>query len=279
MKRAAAGLPFKFSISITVILLVIFLIIGYFMLALKNLEYFKVKDIIVKGADSADFSYLKGRNTFTIDLQREQSRISQLYPVYKKIRLIRVLPNRLFADFIKRSPVAFVKLYRYYCADDDAVLFDIPPELKQLELPIICGLDTKIFGAKAGRRYNIRELKLALEIIREFRASAGLRNYKIKTVDVSKSANALFFMVKESINVTTLAYQNTKLGQAENHRGVSRSDFLANEGLEVKLGENNIRQKLGILGSLIMQAGDEGAKIKYIDLRFKEPVIKLKDAK
>ncbi len=246
MKRAAAGLPFKFIIGITVILLVIFLIIGYFILILKNLEYFKVKDIIVKGADSADISYLKGRNTFTIDLQREQSRISQLYPVYKKIRLIRVLPNRLFVDFIKRNPVAFLKLYRYYCVDDDAVLFDIPSELKQLELPVISGLDTKIFGAKAGRRYNIRELILALEIIREFRANAGLRNYKIKTVDVSKLANALFF---------------------------------TNEGLEVKLGENNIRQKLGILGSLIMQGGDEGGKIKYIDLRFKEPVIKLKDAK
>ena len=49
-------------------------------------------------------------------------------------------------------------------------------------------------------------------------------------------------------------------------------------GFEVRIGENNIRGKMMILGGLVKQAAKEWANIKYIDLRFKEPVIKLNNA-
>jgi hypothetical protein len=50
-------------------------------------------------------------------------------------------------------------------------------------------------------------------------------------------------------------------------------------GFEVRTGANNIRQKMMILGGLVIQARKEWANIKYIDLRFKEPLIKLNNAK
>jgi hypothetical protein len=47
----------------------------------------------------------------------------------------------------------------------------------------------------------------------------------------------------------------------------------------VRIGEGSIKQKMMILGGLLIQAEKGLQNIKYIDLRFKEPVIKLNNAK
>jgi hypothetical protein len=51
------------------------------------------------------------------------------------------------------------------------------------------------------------------------------------------------------------------------------------QGFEVRTGINSIRQKMMILGGLLIQEHKEWVKIKYIDLRFKEPLIKLNNVK
>ena len=50
-------------------------------------------------------------------------------------------------------------------------------------------------------------------------------------------------------------------------------------GFEVRTGMNNIRQKMMILAGLVTQERKEWINIKYIDLRFKEPLIKLNNVK
>jgi hypothetical protein len=47
------------------------------------------------------------------------------------------------------------------------------------------------------------------------------------------------------------------------------------EALEVKIGWDNIKEKMDILGNLIAASGTDLANFKYIDLKFKDPVIKL----
>ena len=222
-----------------------FIIISYLGQILKKSDYFKIKDILVKEADPLDLSYLKGRNIFTINLEEESGYISEFYPSYKKIRLTRLLPNRLFVDFIRRRPLGIIKLYRYFYVDEDALLFDLPAKSEEPELPLIVGLERKIFGPKSGKIYNIRELNLALNIIKEMKRNKACSDYKIKKIDVTNPASASFFIP---------------------------------DALEIKLGEDNLKDKVNILGSLLLQVKNELSKIKYIDLRFKEPVIKFKDA-
>lgn len=244
MRRQRPEFPLKLISSIIIIFLTVFFIIGYLDRIRRNSEYFKIKDIVAKGVDSIDLSNFKGRNIFMLNLQEESKRLSALYPTYKRIRLIKVLPNRLFVDFISRKPLGIVKLYRYFCVDEDATLFDVPAQLQKLDLPLILGLDTKIFGPKPGRIYNIKELNLALDIIKEVDKNRNLKDYKIKIIDVANLANATFFL---------------------------------NEGLEIKLGGDDIRNKINILSSLLIQLKSEQRNIEYIDLRFKEPVIKFKN--
>ena len=47
------------------------------------------------------------------------------------------------------------------------------------------------------------------------------------------------------------------------------------KGFEVRTGIGNIREKMIIVGGLISQTRREWNNIKYIDLRFKEPLIKM----
>lgn len=259
--------PLRAGARLITIVIIIFLalmfIIGYILKILKTSDYFKIKEIITRESNTIDLSYLKEKNIFSVNLRNESRYILESSPDCSNIKLIRVLPNRIFVDFIKRQPIAFVKLYRYFSLDEDGVLFYAPNQPEELELPVILGLETKIFGPKPGKKYNIKELLLALNIIKEVKRSRVLKNYKIKKIDVTNLASASIFIPHPQ------KVSDYSKGQA----------VIGFENLEVKLGEDNIKDMISILAGLIRQEKLDLANIKYIDLRFKEPVIKFKDVK
>jgi len=249
---------FVFPVKLLIILLIIFLakcfIVGYIWKKSRASDYFSIKEIIIKDADAADLSYLKGRSIFILDLRKESEYILESYPGYNKINLVRILPNRLFVDFIKRNPVALVKLYKYFALDEDGVLFNASAQPEESGLPVILGLETKIFGPKPGRSYNIREVSFALDTIKEIKRNKALKDYRIKKLDVTSRANAAIFISLP---------------------GQGAQEYL----LEVRMGADNIEDKIAILGGIFAQGKFDLYKIKYIDLRFKGPVVKNKDAK
>lgn len=258
MKKNKIKLPVRLILLVIISLFVMSLIIIQLARVLKNLNYFKIKNITLSEPKERvfDFSYLKGRNIFNVDLLKESKSISGLYPSYKKIRLIRILPNRLFIDFVKRKQLAYIKLYRNFCVDEELVLFDVPEYLEgsglslsqaQLaDLPVITGLETKIFGAKSGRKYYIKELEIAIDIIKSFNRNRRLRDNKMQRINV--------------LNADSIS-------------------FYVSGNLEIKFGQENIKDKIDTLSSLLINVKNELNNIEYIDLRFKEPVIKYKNAK
>jgi len=231
--------------------------------SLRDLEYFRVKDVVVDSEGRGDFSYLKGRNIFDIDITHEAEYISQAYPGYKRIKLIRVLPNRIFIDFVKRKPLAILKLYRLFSIDDESVLFETGNEAARTELPLIVGLETKIFGPRAGTRYNIKELTGAVEIIKYIQNNRTLKNYEIKKIEVH---NASYFTC--FIGVPWALYGNAQ-----------KQPALASDILQVKFSRTEIQDKLDLLAGLFNQIKTDLNRVSYIDLRFKEPVIKFNDDK
>jgi len=261
--RKAWRLPVKLIIATLIIFLALSFIIGYIWKVSVSADYFTIKDIVTRGANRVDLSYLTGKNIFSVDLKQEAGYILESFSDYSNIKVVRVLPDRLFIDFIKRKPVAFVKLYRYFALDKEGVLFYGPQDPQELELPVISGLETKIFGPKPGKKYNIKEIELALNIIREVKRNGAFKKYKITKIDIANPANTSIF-----ISLTPKA--------PDYSRGGAVAAF---ENLEVKIGQDNIKEKIIILAGLIGQEKSDLNNIKYIDLRFKEPVIKLKDAK
>lgn len=255
-KQGAVGLPVKLIIVFAAIFSVLICIIVYSRRIILAPDYFKVKDIVVKDADIDRLLYLKGKDMLGLDLKYEAGRILELYPDCNKVKMIRLLPDRIFVDFVKRKPVAILKLYRYFFVDEDAVLFNPLVIPEELGLPVINGLDTRKIFPKSGKRCNIKELFAALNIIEEVKHSKALNNYKISRIDIAVFNNTtVFFSFSRNVGLTK-EYKS----------------------LEVRLAAGSIKEKISILSGLILTAKDDIARIKYIDLRFKEPVIRLKDA-
>jgi len=252
--------PVKLVISGLIIFSTLFFLIGHLIKGLRTCDYFKIKEIITgKPEAEPDFSYLVGRNIFTLDLKKESRYISELHPVYRKIRLIRLLPDRLFVLLSQRQALAQLKLYRNFCVDGDLTVFEIPQELVETDLPVIVGLEKKILAVNSGKQYNIKSLALAVNIIKETKLNRGLEDYKIKRIDVTNPMNISFFI---QVPGNTIDQNRTIVAP-----------------LEVKIGQYGIAEKVRILSDLLTQLGADIADIKYIDLKFREPVIKFKDAK
>lgn len=258
MKKRKFNLPIKIISMVIIVLVVLFFIISSIGKFFKASEYFQIKEVIARGTDANEFSYLKGRNIFSVDLKYQSRYVSDSYPDCSKIKLVRVLPDEIFIDFIKRRPRALVKLYRYFAVDEEAVLFHTE---ENPDLPVIAGLETKIFGPKPGARYNIKELALGLRIIKEADENKVLKRYKIEKIDVANPANT-------SIFISYPQFMSDDFG---------RRRIISQQALEVKIGQEDIRDKIRILAGLINREKSELVNIKYIDLRFKKPVIKFKN--
>ncbi|MFH1441255.1 MAG: hypothetical protein ABIH18_04360 [Candidatus Omnitrophota bacterium] len=270
MRKQNKNRLYKIITVLGVIFLILFVVIVYLLRSVNKSGFFKIKNIVVRlydpvtkfdyllPPDKMDLSYLKGRDIISIDLQKEQDYLSRVYPGYRRIKLVRILPDKLFADFLVRKPIAYVKLYRKFCIDDDLVLFDFPDQEGLSDLPVIIGLETKIFGPKPGTKYNFRELASAVEIIMYSSRNNYLKNIRIIKIDMSDLSNASFFLeVPDNL---------------KNRRKKPCADFF-----EVKIGQDSVNDKINLLSSLLAQSKNDFADIKYIDLRFKEPVIRLKD--
>ncbi|MBU4251433.1 MAG: cell division protein FtsQ/DivIB [Candidatus Omnitrophica bacterium] len=262
MRKQKFNLPVKLISFLVIISLAFSFIIGYIWKVLTTADFFSVKQVIVRDSDN-QFEYLKGRNIFSLNLSNEAWRAHLSCPDCRKVRFARILPNCIVVDFLKRKPVALVKFYKNFAIDAGGVLFIPDPAAGELELPVIYGLETKIFAPKPGTSYKHSALGLALSIINEFKENKAFAGFTLKRIEVSSPGSAGFFMLLPG----QIANSTLPAAGAES------------AGFEVRTGVNNIRQKMMILGGLIIQERKEWAKIKYIDLRFKEPLIKLNNVK
>jgi cell division septal protein FtsQ len=251
MKKQKLSFPLKSVVLSTIIFLALLFIISYSWKVLRGSKIFSIKSIVSREGSVTELSYLIGRNIFDIDLRKESGLVLQASPDCSKVRMIRLLPDRVYVDFVERKPLALVKLSKYFTIDENQVLY-YPKVTGSPDLPVILGLERKIMGASPGRKYNLRELTLALNIIKELNSSRAIRNYKLKSIDVTSLTNT-------SIQID--------------------SPDAPAKSMEIKVGVENIKAKFSLLVSLMQAARNDAANITYIDLRFKEPVIKFNETK
>ena len=270
MKKRRSKIPSKPLIGLISLFLILFFAVVLLKVLARNSNFFRVKEIIIRDEvvqtdKKIDLSYFKGSNIFTFNLGREEDYLTRRFPGYQKIKLVKIFPDKIFADFIKRKPVACVKLYRYFYLDSDMVLYGVPSEADLLGLPVIFGLETKLFGPKQGIKYNIKEIAIAFEIIKSVRFNKALKDLQIKKINVADGTNTSFFMA-----LPAKPPSNTKL---------KHEVKVVNEELEIKIGQDYITDKINILSCLLAEEKNDWDNIKYIDLRFKDPVIKFKNTK
>ncbi|MBM3243325.1 MAG: hypothetical protein FJZ12_00610 [Candidatus Omnitrophica bacterium] len=236
--------------------------LGYILGVITSSDYFTVKDITKRGDFNINLSYLIGKNIFSLNLPYESAHIEKSCSDCLRVKIARVMPNRLFVDFIRRKPVALVKLSRYFAVDLNGVLFNPSESYEDLNLPLITGLDKRIPSVTLGKAYKIKELNLALSIIKEAGRFMNLRDYPISKIEVGPREDIILFIIIDFVKGFNYGLQ------------IPDSQKM----LEVRVSQGNIIEKIAVMSGLINQEKHQLFNIKYIDLRFKEPVIKFKDA-
>jgi cell division septal protein FtsQ len=215
-----------------------------------------------------EVAYLKGRNIFSIDLDTEADRISRKYPSFKKVRLIRVPPDRVFVSLATRASIAQVKLgSSVYSLSEDLVFFEPFKGEAGDALPLITGLERKLRSPVMGRRYPYRDLMIGVEVIKAVQVHKGLQGYRVRRIDLS-NLNDITFALARPAEVPAV----TVPGAAE------AAPDAGTDLLEVKISQEHLRNKLRLLSELFLQLKAAADTIKYVDMRFSDPVIKLKEA-
>jgi cell division septal protein FtsQ len=235
----------RFLIILFLASIVIFTSVAYIRHLTKISDIFFIREVFVQGEDALNASYFIGKNIFSFSPKEGSRYLAQMFPEYKVIRLIRILPNALFIDFLKRKPVAIVMLSRNFYLDNTSTIFESNEPVFDLGLVLIKGLGKKVFAPSSGKHYNIPELNMALAVLKEINSYGNLKGYRMKELSFVNSSEAL---------------------------------IIFEEGLEVRLGEEGLKDKIKLLAGLLKQTPGGISAIKYIDLRFQETVVKFKNA-
>jgi cell division septal protein FtsQ len=222
---------------------------AYAVQSLKRLAFFRVKDVFIREGSSIrddrdrDFQYLVGKNIFGLDLKKHAQFIQSLYPEYRSARLVRYMPNQICVDLMKRTPVAFINSQPALYVDDNMIFFECINGAAEKGVPVISGKETLNRRFRSGTRCSDPGVLFAIRVIQQAKQSRALKGYRIERVDVQEGASVSLYFP----------------GQ-----------------LEVRIGQDNLKNTLQILGSLLNQVGNGVSNIEYIDLRFKDPVIRFK---
>lgn len=214
--------------------------------AIVKSSYFNIKRIVLTGASDIEPPQdLLGKNLFSIDLQQVQKRLMFDYPELRDVEISRSLPSVLVIDIEPRLPIAKLKLYgktKFYFIDKEATILGLLDQKQYATLPEISGVGRKVKNLTTGETINSSLLDIALKVLEEYADIEELKQYAIEEIDVS-DLNDAFFKIR-----------------------------LGGMRLKIIIGREQISQRLKVLSALLSKIRSNLSGIRYIDLRFKDPV-------
>ncbi|MDP2922058.1 MAG: cell division protein FtsQ/DivIB [Candidatus Omnitrophota bacterium] len=193
------------------------------------------------GFSGIDDKSVLGENIFLVDLNDFKEKIESSHPEFKDVMVRRALPNRLIVQVKKRLPAAQIYGDRLYFIDIDGIFL---PDVKSADsgrVPLISGIRASPYRAGSIQKDKIRK---ALSLIKALSENIRLSRFKIKTIDIADSRNVSFFL-----------------------------DAADAEKMEIKIGEGEFAKRLDVLATVLEQLARDVERVKYIDLRFDDPIV------
>lgn len=218
---------------------------------LKHSEIFTVKNIEVSGdlgsLDVLALAKLKGQNIFNIDIGKVEAKVQSLYPNIAQLKVLRRLPDDILIQGVERLPFAVVVLDgKFILVSKDG--FNIGHLAKKDDnLPSILGVKSQ--KMTLGSSLADENVKSAFQLIERVAQEDPLRSLVVRSIDVSDAGKIVMVLAD------------------------------AQSMVEVMVNKENISAKIKLLGLMMVRADIQLNDIKYIDLRFDEPVIGRKKAK
>lgn len=246
--------------TIALLRIIIFLFIGFVVWScavsavdfLTTSPLFAVKDVVIDRSlqfiDLRSLKDLKGANIFKIDIKRVGRQISQRYPYVDQLRVMRQLPDRIVVLAKRREPLMEIYWKKRYLVLDTqgvALYYIAQPSV----LPQVSGLPLERSWPYAGTPVAGAELKEAVDILNIFRQSPFLRHWRVLSLQAGNLS---------------------KIDLAVLPQGAVPA---AGEPMHVILDKDEMPRKMDVLQMLVSSGKIDLSKVKYIDVRFKEPVI------
>lgn len=217
---------------------------GYFDVRSVDVRFIEgnilLRPIVLNDVNDKD---IIGANVFQVDLKDLKRTVEAAHPEFRDIVVRRVLPNRLIVYAKRRKPVAQIYSDRPCFIDRDGVFLPDTKNLKDENVPLISGIKLST-SRLSGQKLNLSQegrINKALFLIDAVIQNKRLLKYKLKTVDIADAGNISFFF--DMANV------------------------------EIKIGDSDFNKRLDALATVLEQLGQDIARVKYIDLRFEDPIV------
>lgn len=211
--------------------------------ALFESPYFRIKTIEIDQAlsfiDKRHLNVLKGKSVFTVDLKRLEKDLRTQYPQMSQIKIIKRFPNRILIVAKKRLPFARASIQAgTVLIDDQGVILSVGSSADK-RLPLILGV-THHKRITPGVSLGGEDTLAALHIIKEFKDNNTRLPYHLTQVDVANRWDIIFYL---------------------------------SNNLKIIVDRNDIGRKMDLLALVLSENQLTRENVKYIDLRFKEPIL------
>ena len=205
-------------------------------------EAFRITEVVLPSQSSFKLPEpLIGKNVWALDIHALAEALHRQQPWLKTVRVVRQLPSAVRIQAIERIPVAQVKLSQWYSVDRDGFILPEAVEAPSPKLIRITGFDRDRGGLKVGAPNTEARLTTALRVVQSLRRTAGPLSRRLTAVDVTDL---------QQIRLTLDGETEVRCG--------TESDL----GVQLE----RLRATLKIISRQSMA-------VRYIDVRFKEPVI------
>lgn len=235
----------KSLLSLLLLTITLGILCFFYALYFKSL-YFVVRNVIMVGKkpdSTVNYGKLErmvmDRNIFKVNLKDIKEYMLNNYRELRDLKLLRSFPDTITAIMTLRRPVAQIHQELYYPVDSDGVILSGVKGFPDERLPIIRGIASDISN-QVGTMTDSKQVKKALLLLKQLDASGILDEHTLIEIVVPSIKNVIFFL---------------------------------EDGLEVKIGCEDFASRLENLKKVLEDPRIRTSDIRYIDLRFKEPVI------
>ena len=178
-----------------------------------------------------------GRNIFAVDLDQVETLVRNEYPQLRNVEVKRDLPNTLEVDIVSREPFAYLDTAGGIVLDREGMVLssgDVPEGIIKIK-----GINFFLTKPTVGSKVDNAALDKALILIEGLRKKTRVSREEINYIDISDKNNIVV--------------------------GV--------KGVEIKMGIDDFSRKLDDLRGILEDPQIKMGGIRYIDLRFDNPVI------
>ncbi len=245
-KKSSVKIP-----AIAIIRLIVFLFIGFVLFSiysrtrdfLTNDPMFDVKDVLVDQSirfiDERPLKALKGENIFSIDLKRLHRQIVHQYPQIAQLRIVRQLPNTIKVLAKKRDILLQVQTKgKYLIVDTEGVTMFYTGQ--PLSVPLVRGVPIERRQVVLGTASSMKELNLVVNLFHQLKSHPYTSRLRVLSVEAGN---------------------------------LSKVAFTVMPNIQIIIDEDDLAAQVNMLEILLQNGKVNWGQVKYIDIRFREPII------